>query len=230
MPFPLSAPTFVQKYVYPLYQRSVESARYDKSAQKWVVTTQNNVSGFVEEYVSEFLVVVTGENSEGFIPNVYGLDTFKGLVIHSSEYENGKTFGDKDVLVVGAGNSGMEIAYDLCNWGAQTSVVVRSPIHVLNKELVQLGMYFLKYIRCTFVDKMVLMLSKLLYGDLGRFGIQRPLKGRFLLKKETGRSLVIDVGTISVKTGDIKVNIVITSLIPVRWTGYANVTNKDNIY
>ncbi|KAJ0959374.1 putative indole-3-pyruvate monooxygenase [Helianthus annuus] len=77
----------------------------------------------------------------------------------------------------------MEIAYDLCNWGAQTSVVVRSPIHVLNKELVQLGMYFLKYIRCTFVDKMVLMLSKLLYGDLGRFGIQRPLKGPFLLKK-----------------------------------------------
>ncbi|KAF5823254.1 putative indole-3-pyruvate monooxygenase [Helianthus annuus] len=193
MPFPLSAPTFVPKnmfvqylknYVYhfnvdPLYQRSVESAWYDKSAQKWVVTAQNNVSGLVEEYVSEFLVVATGENSEDFIPNVYGLDTFKGLVIHSSEYENGKTFGDKDVLVVGAGNSGMEIAYDLCNWGAQTSVVVRSPIHVLNKELVQLGM---------------------------RFGIQRPLKGPFLLKKETGRSPVIDVGTISkIKTGDIKV-------------------------
>ncbi|KAJ0810694.1 putative indole-3-pyruvate monooxygenase [Helianthus annuus] len=169
-------PHLYQK-IYPLYQRSVESAWYDKSAQKWVVTAQNNVSGLVEEYVSEFLVVATGENSEGFIPNVYGLDTFKGLVIHSSEYENGKTFGDKDVLV----------------------------IHVLNKELVQLGMYFLKYIRCTIVDKMVLVLSKLLYGDLGRFGIQRPFKGPFLLKKETGRSPVIDVGTISkIKTGDIK--------------------------
>ncbi|XP_022030864.1 probable indole-3-pyruvate monooxygenase YUCCA10 [Helianthus annuus] len=220
MPFPLSAPTFVPKnmfvqylknYVYhfnvdPLYQRSVESAWYDKSAQKWVVTAQNNVSALVKEYVSEFLVVGTGENSEGFIPNVYGLDTFKGLVIHSSDYENGKTFGDKDVLVVGAGNFGMEIAYDLCNWGAQTSVVVRSPVHVLNKELVQLGMYFLKYIRCTIADKMVLVLSKLLYGDLGRFGIQRPLKGPILLKKETGISPVIDVGTISkIKTGDIKV-------------------------
>ncbi|KAF5823266.1 putative indole-3-pyruvate monooxygenase [Helianthus annuus] len=220
MPFPLSAPTFVPKnmfvqylknYVYhfnvdPLYQRSVESAWYEKSAQKWVVTAQNNVSGLVEEYASEFLVVATGENSEGFIPNVYGLDNFKGLVIHSSEYENGKTFGDKDVLVVGAGNSGMEIVYDLCNWGAQISVVVRSPIHVLNKELVQLGMYFLKYIRCTIVDMMVLVLSKLLYGDLRRFGIQRPLKGPFLLKKEIGRSPVFDVGTISkIKTGDIKV-------------------------
>ncbi|KAL9998230.1 putative indole-3-pyruvate monooxygenase [Helianthus debilis subsp. tardiflorus] len=149
MPFPFSAPTFVPKnmfvqylknYVYhfnvdPLYQRSVESARYNKSAQKWVVTAQNNVSGLVEEYVSEFFVVATGENSEGFIPNVYGLDTFKGLDIHSSEYENGKTFGDKDVLVVGAENSGMEIAYDLCNWGAQTSVGVRSPVMTSIKDI-----------------------------------------------------------------------------------------------
>ncbi|KAI3741993.1 hypothetical protein L1987_59672 [Smallanthus sonchifolius] len=220
MPFPLSAPTFVpknmfvqylQNYVYhynvdPLYQRSVESAWYDRIEQKWVVTAKNRVLGLVEEYVCEFLVVATGENSEGFIPNVYGLDTFKGLVIHSSEYENGKKFRNKDVLVVGAGNSGMEIAYDLYNWGAQTSIVVRSPVHVLTKELVQLGMYLLKYIPCTFVDKMVLMLSKILYGDLGGYGIQRPFKGPFWLKQETGRSPVIDVGTVSkIKTRDIKV-------------------------
>ncbi|KAI3741997.1 hypothetical protein L1987_59676 [Smallanthus sonchifolius] len=219
MPFPLSAPTFVpknmfvqyvQNYVYhynvdPLYQRSVESAWYDRIEQRWVVTAKNRVLGLVEEYVCEFLVVATGENSEGFIPNVYGLDTFKGLVIHSSEYENGKKFRNKDVLVVGAGNSGMEIAYDLYNWGAQTSIVVRSPVHVLTKELVQLGMYLLKYIPCTFVDKMVLMLSKFLYGDLGRYGIQRPFKGPFWLKQETGRSPVIDVGTVSkIKTRDNK--------------------------
>ncbi|XP_076939855.1 putative indole-3-pyruvate monooxygenase YUCCA10 [Bidens hawaiensis] len=220
MPFPLSAPTFVpkdmfvqylQNYVYlfnvaPLYQRSVENAWYNRIAQKWVVTAKNWISGLVKEYVCEFLVAATGENSEGIIPNVNGLDSFKGLFIHSSEYDNGKRFGHKDVLVVGAGNSGMEIAYDLCNWGAQTSIVVRSPIHVLTKELVQLGMYILKYIPCSFVDKMVLMLSKLLYGDLGVYGIQRPFKGPFMIKNETGRSPIIDVGTISkIKTGDIEV-------------------------
>ncbi|KAJ0797120.1 putative indole-3-pyruvate monooxygenase [Helianthus annuus] len=99
-----------------------------------------------------------------FILNVYVLDSFKGLIIRSSEYENGKKFRDKDVLVVGARYSSMEIAYDLCNWGAQTSIFIRSP---------------------------------LLYGDLGGYGIQRPFKGPFRLKKETGRSPVIVVGTIS---------------------------------
>ncbi|KAI3783646.1 hypothetical protein L1987_42732 [Smallanthus sonchifolius] len=172
---------YLQNYVShfnvdPLYQRSVESACYDSIAQKWVVTTTNAVLGLV---VAEFLVVATGENSQGFILNVYGLDSFKGLAIHSSEYENGKKFVDKDVLV-----------------------------HVLTKELVQLGMYLLKYISCTLVDKMVLMLSKLLYGDLGAYGIQRPFEGPFWLKKETGRSPVIDVGTISkIKTEDIEVDL-----------------------
>lgn len=220
MTFPLTAPTFVPKdmfvrylhnYVHhfnvdPLYQRSVESAFYDKSARKWVVSVSNKLSGLVEEYVGEFLVVATGENSQGFIPSVVGLDNFDGLVIHSSEYENGKKFEDKNVLVVGAGNSGMEIAYDLCNWGAKTSIVVRSPVHVLTKELVQLGMHLLKYMSCTYVDNIILMLSKLVYGDLSRYGIQKPAKEPFFLKQETGRSPVIDVGTISkIKTGDIKV-------------------------
>ncbi|XP_076947164.1 putative indole-3-pyruvate monooxygenase YUCCA10 [Bidens hawaiensis] len=117
-----------------------------------------------------------------------------------------KKFGDEKVLVVGAGNSGMEIAYDLCNWGAQTSIVICSPTHVLTKGLVQLGMYILKYIPCIFVDKMVLTLSKLLYGDLDRYGIQMPRKGPFSLKKDTGQSPVIDVGTISkIKAGEIEV-------------------------
>ncbi|XP_076947165.1 putative indole-3-pyruvate monooxygenase YUCCA10 [Bidens hawaiensis] len=191
MAFLLSTPTFVSKnmfvqylqnHVYhfnidPLYQSSVESARYDGSTQKWVVTAKNSVLGLVEEYVGEFLVVATGENSEGYIPNIYGLDNFKGLVIHSSGYENRKKFGNEKVLVVGAGNSGMEIAYDLCNWGAQTSIVIRSPTHVLTKGLVQLGIY----------------------------GIQRPRKGPFSLQKDTGRSPVIDVGTISnIKAGEIE--------------------------
>ncbi|KAJ0581854.1 putative indole-3-pyruvate monooxygenase [Helianthus annuus] len=113
---------------------------------------------------------------------------------------------DKDVLVVGARNSSMEIAYDMCNWGAQTSIFIRYLIHVL--ELVELGMYLQKYIPFTFVDKLILLFGKLLYGDLGGYGIQRPFKGPFRLKKETGRTHIIVAGTISkIKTRVTEVNI-----------------------
>jgi len=75
-----------------------------------------------------YLVVATGENSDEYIPMINGLESFEGEYLHSSEYLNGRSWYDKNVLVVGSGNSGMEIAYDLLNWGANTSIVIRSPV------------------------------------------------------------------------------------------------------
>lgn len=48
-----------------------------------------------------------------------GLEGFNGEAIHSSNYENDTKYGGKIVLVVGPGNSGMEIANDLSNWVAK---------------------------------------------------------------------------------------------------------------
>ncbi|GLU03426.1 hypothetical protein SLE2022_206280 [Rubroshorea leprosula] len=55
-------------------------------------------------------------------------------------YKNGKGYGGKNVLVVGAGNSGMEIALDLANHGAKTSIIVRSPVQVLSRKMAYLAM------------------------------------------------------------------------------------------
>ena len=50
------------------------------------------------------------------------------------------------------------------------------------------------------------MLARLEYGDLTKFGIYRPLRGPFANKNVTGRSPVIDVGTIGkIQNEDIKV-------------------------
>ncbi|KAL0351562.1 UNVERIFIED_CONTAM: putative indole-3-pyruvate monooxygenase YUCCA10 [Sesamum calycinum] len=101
----------------------------------------------------------------------------------------------------------MEIALDLCNWGARTSLVVRSPVHILNEWMVKLGMELLKYLPLDLVDNIVLTLSKIKYGNnLSDYGIQRPGKGPFFLKRATGRSPVIDVGTVSkIRAGEIEV-------------------------
>lgn len=85
----------------------------------------NTRSDVVEVYFGEFIVVATGENSEGFIPKLRGLESFEGDFMHSSLYKNGEGFSGKEVLVFGSGNSGMEIAYDLSDWNANTSLCVR---------------------------------------------------------------------------------------------------------
>lgn len=61
------------------------------------------------------------------------------------------------------------------------------------------------------VDKVVMMMAEKEYGDLSGYGLVRPRDGPFHLKKETGRSPVIDVGTVAkIKSGAVKVY---TSLI-----------------
>lgn len=142
MPFPKDSPKFMPRndFIHYLdeyalrfgirahYRRNVESARFDMGSRKWLISARNVNSGSYEDYVADFLVVASGENSEGIVPNVKGLDTFQGLFMHSSSYDSGEKYRNKDVLVVGCGNSGMEIAYDLSNHCAKTSIVARNPV------------------------------------------------------------------------------------------------------
>lgn len=157
LPFPSNAPTFVPKQgfiqylddytshfnINPIYCRLVESASFDFIKKKWLVLAKNAISGAIENYTAKFLVVATGENSQGYVPEIPGLDSFKGVVMHSSHYENGQKFCDKEVLVVGSGNSGMEIAYDLATWGAKPSIVIRSPVNLYSYILFCYAFLFL---------------------------------------------------------------------------------------
>ncbi|XP_052211016.1 probable indole-3-pyruvate monooxygenase YUCCA10 [Diospyros lotus] len=220
MPFPSSFPTYVPRkqfvqylddyvshfQIKPMYQRLVQSANYDEVEKKWRVRARNIGSGEVEEYSGRFLVVATGETSDAFTPEVEGLSDFTGEVIHSTEFKSGDKYRGKRVLVVGSGNSGMEIALDLSNHSAKTSIAIRSPIHILSTGMVNLAVALVKYIPLYAVDALQVMLSRLWYGDLTKYGIQRPAEGPFSMKLKYGKYPIIDVGTCSkIKSGEVQV-------------------------
>ncbi|PSR86028.1 Indole-3-pyruvate monooxygenase YUCCA10 [Actinidia chinensis var. chinensis] len=220
MPLPTTFPTYISKKQFiqylddyasqfnitPMYHRLVESSNYDEIAKKWHVKVRHVISHEVEEYSGRFLVVATGETSDEFVPEVEGLSSFTGEVIHSTQYKNGERYSNKSVLVVGSGNSGMEIALDLSTHCAKTSIVVRSPLHILSRGMVYLGLVLLKYFQYSRVDSLMVLLSKLRYGDLTKYGIQRPQEGPFTLKVKYGKYPVIDVGTYKkIKSGEIQV-------------------------
>ncbi|KAK6940908.1 hypothetical protein RJ641_030439 [Dillenia turbinata] len=199
--------------IKPMYNRSVIGADYEEVSQRWLVKVHNSKSNETEEYFTRFLIIATGETSDTFIPDVEGLHTFPGRVIHSTLYKSGKEFSDKKVLVIGSGNSGMEIAFDLSNYGAKTSIVVRSPTHILSREMSNLGLTLFRYLPHDFVDSLLVFLSKIYYGDLGKYGIERPKEGPFYLKEKYGKYPVIDVGTYrKIKSGEIQVLPAVTSI------------------
>ncbi|CAL4979327.1 unnamed protein product [Urochloa decumbens] len=152
--------------------------------------------------MSKFLVIASGENRAENIPIIPGLHGFAGETIHSSRYESGAAYSGKNVFVVGCGNSGMEIAYDLASHGANTTIVIRSPVHVVTKEIIRLCMTLIQYIPLNIVDDILVRLSNFVFGDLSKHDILRQKIGPLLLKEKSGRSTVIDVGTISLIKND----------------------------
>ena len=74
------------------------------------------------------MVATTGIWNAPVIPGFEGGERFRGQVLHSSAYRNATPFAGKRVLVVGAGNSGSEIAADLGMNGAIASIAIRSGV------------------------------------------------------------------------------------------------------
>ena len=78
----------------------------------------------------------------------------------------------------------------------------------MTKEIIRLGMTLVQHIPLNVVDDLLVRMSGFVFGDLSRHDIVRPKLGPLLLKAKTGRSAVIDVGTIGlIKDGAIKVSI-----------------------
>lgn len=80
-------------------------------------------------------------------------------------------------------------------------------VHFLSKRMVYLALVLLRYLSLSKVDALMVLLSKLVYGDLAKYGIARPKEGPFFMKIKYGKYPAIDVGTCSkIKSGEIQVN------------------------
>lgn len=128
--------SYVESYaarfnIKPVFNQTVEKAEFDSLSGLWKVKTQDGV------YTSTWLVVATGENAEPVVPNIPGLKKFTGPVVHTSAYKSGSVFANRKVLVVGCGNSGMEVSLDLCRYNALPHMVVRNSV---SKILIKLYM------------------------------------------------------------------------------------------
>jgi cation diffusion facilitator CzcD-associated flavoprotein CzcO len=171
-------------------------------------------------YLSEALIVASGNNQQAARPRWPGQDGFAGTILHSIDYKNGRPFKGQKVLVVGLGNSGGDIALDLYEHGARPSICVKGPVNILPRDwlgipilktadhLAQLPMAFSDYLRST-------LFNRFCY-NLPQFGLVRPPYDPITQINRLGKLPLIDTGTIPlIKKGLIKI-----------YPGIAGFTNK----
>jgi len=77
--------------------------------------------------VGEALIAASGSFANPFVPTFPGRETYQGKVLHVAEYRSPEEFAGKRVVVVGAGNSAVQIAHELADH-AETSLAVRDRV------------------------------------------------------------------------------------------------------
>lgn len=84
-------------------------------------------------------------------------------------------------------------------------------VHVLPREMLGsstfgLSMWLLKWFPIQMVDRLLLFVAWLMLGDTARLGLDRPHLGPLQLKNRSGKTPVLDVGTLAkIRAGEIKV-------------------------
>ncbi|MFB7860082.1 flavin-containing monooxygenase [Rhodococcus qingshengii] len=150
-----------------------------EGGQRWVVRTADG-----SETLYRGVVWACGLQRTPYLPEINGLDNFTGDVIHSNKYKTIEQVVGKRVLVIGAGNSGVDIACDAAIAGEMAHLSVRRGYHFFPKML--FGQPILQVLsRSGKVPDAVTPLSKLSeteamqlalqsVGDLTSYGLQEP--------------------------------------------------------
>ena len=147
MPFPLTWPTYIPKDKlagwFEYYAESMElnvwtkttfiSAEYDKAEKNWNVKLKLS-DGNERIMKPKHIVMAVGVSSVPNRTKIPGMEGYKGKVIHSTDYSNGRDYKGKNVLVFGTGTSAHDVAQDLYVHGANVKIVQRSPSMVVNVE------------------------------------------------------------------------------------------------
>lgn len=78
------------------------------------------------------VIAASGSFSNPFEPVIPGRDQFSGTVLHVADYRSPHDYAGKRVVVVGAGNSAVQVAYELATV-AKVTLATRTPVQFLSQ-------------------------------------------------------------------------------------------------
>jgi len=152
---------------------SSEVTAVEKDGDGWRVSTGDGARSY------RAVIVANGHLWNPRWPSFPG--TFSGSTIHSSQYRTAQPFEDKRVVVVGIGNSAVDIAIDLCKRAKSVTLSTRTGAYVMPKYLMGIPIdrwssFFARKLKFpTLLTRMIM--ARLIYlavGDQARFGLPKP--------------------------------------------------------
>ena len=162
-----------------------------------------------DELHARVLVIATGYDRGPNLPAWH--DGFTGELIHSSDYRNPEPYVGRDVLVVGPGTTGSEIATLLSRGGAgHVRVACRTAPNVITRKIlgtsVNVHGIVLNHVPISVADEITWRLQRISFGNLEPYGIPRSPYGIATSTFKRQQTPVYDSGFVRLlKSGEIKI-------------------------
>jgi cation diffusion facilitator CzcD-associated flavoprotein CzcO len=110
------------------FNADVERATFDEQSGRWRLAVANG-----DDVEAEVLITACGQLTRASIPDVPGLDRFKGPIFHSAHWDEQFDAAGKRVAVIGTGASAIQFVPAIAPQVAQMTIFQRSAPWVLGK-------------------------------------------------------------------------------------------------
>ena len=176
-------------------------------------------SGSGEHWEARHVVVATGPDLVPVRPSWPGEETFTGRIIHSAEFTCVASCAGKDVLVVGSGNSGIDLLNHLVRsrdlgaiWLSARGGPNLAPLELFGLPLHPLTVAA-RWLPDRVNDATFRLVGRLALGDLSRHGLPKPTVGGFTRFRREFTAVAVDDGfAAALKRGRVRVSPPVESL------------------
>lgn len=110
---------------YIHFHTDMLKSTWDEKAKRWIVETSKGT------YSAKILITGTGHLADGHMPEIEGLDTFKGEVFHSANWDHSVDLAGKRIGVVGSGASAIQIIPEMQKLASELVVFQRSAPYMI---------------------------------------------------------------------------------------------------
>ncbi|MUL83761.1 MULTISPECIES: NAD(P)/FAD-dependent oxidoreductase [unclassified Mycolicibacterium] len=104
----------------------VVEARYDATTTSWTLT-----AGDGETLTADFVICATGVLHHPFVPDIPGMDTFGGRIVHTARWDPELVTADRRIAVIGTGSTGVQVVSALQPQARTLIHFARSPQWIL---------------------------------------------------------------------------------------------------
>ncbi|MFF0312205.1 flavin-containing monooxygenase [Streptosporangium sp. NPDC004379] len=150
--------TYLERYAAALIERGAE-LRTGARVQAVHLVGEPGVSGFLvrladgQELTAPAVIAASGSFGRPHRPALAGLDTFTGPVPHVADYRAPASLPGEHIIVVGAGNSAVQVAYELAA-ERRVTLASREPIRFVDQRPLGRDLHF--WFRLTGFDRLPL--------------------------------------------------------------------------